>query len=138
MKKKIVVAGAVIFDEQGRILCALRAPTMSHGGLWEFPGGKIELGESPEDCLRREIQEELYCEITVGEEVADTTHEYDTVVVRLLTFRASVVGGAPTPTEHAELRWLSPKELGSLSWAPADLPTVNKLLLEVGVSPLDL
>lgn len=130
MKKVIEVVGAVIHNEQGQILCALRAPDMSLPDVWEFPGGKIEPGEEPRATLVREVQEELGCAIDVAEMVEDTTHEYETIVVRLLTFHAAIVEGAPTPREHAELRWLFPQELESLEWAPADIPAVQTLIRE--------
>lgn len=125
--KQVEVVGAVIQNEAGEVLCAQRSPRMSQGGLWEFPGGKIEPGESPAESLRREIREELGCEIAVGERVADVTHPYPELTVRLITYRARLTGGSPTPKEHAELRWLPAAELGSLNWAPADLPTVQRL-----------
>jgi len=126
--KTIDVAGAVIFNEKNEILCAQRSPSMSLSGLWEFPGGKIEPGESPEACLIREIREELDCLIEVRERIADTTHEYPGLAVRLITFRAKIIEGAPAPKEHARLVWLPLSELASLDWAPADIPTVRALL----------
>jgi 8-oxo-dGTP diphosphatase len=122
--KKINVVGAVI-DQDGRILCAQRGPGGSLGGMWEFPGGKIENGESPRDALIREIDEELRCEIAVGDEVTTTSHEYDFGVVTLTTFWCELVAGTPTLTEHAEVRWLVPDELHQLEWAPADVPAVE-------------
>lgn len=125
--KQVDVVGAVIANEQGEILCAQRSESMAQPGLWEFPGGKIEPGESPAECLRREIREELRCEIAVGDLVADVTHPYPTVTVRLITYRARLTAGTPTPAEHARLVWLPVSELGSLTWAPADIPTVERL-----------
>jgi len=100
---------------------------MAHGGLWEFPGGKMEPGESPRESLRREIREELGCDIAVDEQVADVTHRYPDLVVRLITFRARLTGGRPTPREHAQLRWVPPAELSALAWSPADVPTVQQM-----------
>lgn len=122
--KQINVVGAVI-DQGGQILCAQRGPGGALGGMWEFPGGKIENGESPRDALIREIDEELHCEITVGDEVTTTRHEYDFGVVTLTTFWCELVAGTPTLTEHAEVRWLAPRELDQLEWAPADVPAVD-------------
>jgi len=129
---QIDVVGAVIENESGEVLCARRAPGSARGGLWEFPGGKIEPGERPEEALRREIREELGCDIVVGEPVAEATHRYPEVVVRLLTFRARLVRGRPVSREHAELRWVPVAALGRLDWAPADLPTVARLQAEAG------
>lgn len=125
--KQVDVVGAVIVGERGEILCAQRSERMAQPGLWEFPGGKIEPGESPAVCLVREIREELGCEIEVGDLVADITHPYPNLIVRLLTYRARIVRGTPVAAEHAQLAWLPAGELKRLEWAPADLPTVEKL-----------
>ena len=77
MKKQVHVVGAVIENEKGEVLAALRSPVMTLPNYWEFPGGKIETGETHQEALRREIQEELGCTITVGEAVEDTTYEYE-------------------------------------------------------------
>lgn len=129
MKKKVEVVGAVLVNDKDEILCALRSQTMSLPGLWEFPGGKIEAGESPEEALKREIQEELGIEIEVGEQIADVTHEYPAVIVRLLTYYAKMLDSNATPraAEHEKLAWLERHELGNLEWAPADIPTVQKI-----------
>lgn len=127
MKKIVDVVGAVMTDAQGRVLCAKRSPSMSLPNLWEFPGGKIEPGENPQETLRREINEELDCIIEVHDQVEDTTYEYPAVIVRLRTFKANIVEGTPTPREHAELRWLAPTHLPTLEWAPADVPAVEAL-----------
>jgi 8-oxo-dGTP diphosphatase len=128
MKKKVRVVGAVIYNEENQILCALRAPEMSEGNYWEFPGGKIEEGEQPEESLVREIQEELGCTIAVGDQVADIHHEYENIIVNLLTYKAWIVEGQPRAHEHAQLKWVPLQELASLNWAPADIPTVHRLL----------
>jgi 8-oxo-dGTP diphosphatase len=122
------VVGAVIRDGAGAVLCALRGPQMSLPGMWEFPGGKLGPGETPEEALIREIGEELGCAIAVDGLLVDHHQEGGDVVVRLRTYEARLLAGAPAPTEHAELRWLAPADLPSLSWAPADLPTVARLL----------
>lgn len=125
--KKIDVVGAVIINEKNEVLCALRSQQMSMPGMWEFPGGKIEPGETPQSSLIREIREELGCTIEVGELVADAEHEYPALVVRLMTYFARIVEGEPVASEHEKLIWLPIGELSSLEWAPADLPTVAAL-----------
>lgn len=129
--KQINVVGAVIQNQAGEILCARRSQKMAHGGLWEFPGGKIEPHETPEESLQREIREELGCDIAVGQQVADVTYCYPNQAVRLITYRARLLRGQPTPREHAELRWLPVDQLGDLEWSPADLPTVRRLQAEL-------
>lgn len=127
IKKTVHVVGAIIENEKGEILCALRGPDMALPNYWEFPGGKIENGESKEEALSREIQEELGCVIEVFNRVDDTTYEYEQVIVRLETFMAKIVSGEPKASEHAEIKWVSRKELSSLNWAPADIPAIDKL-----------
>ncbi|MBP1933241.1 8-oxo-dGTP diphosphatase MutT [Ammoniphilus resinae] len=128
MSKIIHVVGAVIENEKNEILCALRSPTMSLPNLWEFPGGKIETGEKPEDTLVREIQEELGCVIEVYEKIEDINHEYPFAIIHLITFKTKVVDGIPQAKEHAKIEWVPLEKLSLLEWAPADVPTINKLL----------
>ena len=123
--KKVDVVGAVIYNEKNEVLCALRSQQMSLPGYWEFPGGKIEADETPQESLIREIKEELNCTIEVGELVADATHEYPSVIVRLITYKAKIVDGTPIANEHEKLVWLPIEQLGTLNWAPADLPTLD-------------
>ncbi|WP_252177147.1 (deoxy)nucleoside triphosphate pyrophosphohydrolase [Endozoicomonas sp. 4G] len=130
MKRIIKVVGAVIHNETNKILCALRSDTMSLPNLWEFPGGKIEEGEQPKATLRREIQEELGCDIEVFNLVEDTTYDYGNVIINLRTYHARIVAGKPVPAEHAALLWLPVTSLQSLVWAPADLPAVQHLMTE--------
>lgn len=122
--REIDVVGAVIVDD-GRVLCAQRGPDGTLAGLWEFPGGKIEEGEAPEDALTREIREELDCSISVGSKITTTAHEYDFGVVTLTTFYCELASGTPHANEHAKIDWFTPKELASLDWAPADIPAVD-------------
>lgn len=126
--KQVEVVGAVIVNDEGNILCALRSENMSLGGMWEFPGGKIEPGETHQETLIREIREELGCEISVEEFVAECLHEYPTVRVHLYTYYATVSSGAPSPQEHEKLEWIPVERLRDLNWAPADLPTVEKVI----------
>lgn len=127
IKKTVHVVGAVIENENGEILCALRGPEMTLPNYWEFPGGKIEDGETKEEALKREIKEELGCTIKVYEPIEDTTYEYDKVIVRLETFMAKVISGTPVISEHAEIKWITREGLPALNWAPADIPAIEKL-----------
>jgi 8-oxo-dGTP diphosphatase len=127
-KRHVHVVGAVI-TRGDEILCARRGPG-AQAGLWEFPGGKIEPGETPRGALTREIREELGCTIDVGDEVTTTTHPYDALTVTLTTYRATISDGTPHPHEHAELRWVPAMDLRQLAWAPADVPAVDLLARE--------
>lgn len=124
-KKRVQVVGAVIVAN-GQVFCTQRGPG-SLEGRWEFPGGKLEPGESPTAALAREIMEELGCTVEVGARVVTTEHEYDFAVVNLTTFYCSVVDGAPTLSEHTASAWLPPSELATLNWAPADVPAVQQI-----------
>ncbi|MEH7399363.1 8-oxo-dGTP diphosphatase MutT [Gottfriedia acidiceleris] len=128
MKKQIKVVGAVIRNDQNQILCALRSPEMSMPNSWEFPGGKIEKNEKPKEALVREIQEELGCEISVTELVEDVIHEYPNIIINLITYEAKIKSGSPVANEHEKIEWKEISELKELEWAPADLPTVDKLI----------
>ena len=131
MAKRISVVGAVIVKD-GLVLCAQRGPRGSLAGMWEFPGGKIEAGETSRDALEREITEELRCTVTVGDEVTTTIHEYDFGVVSLTTFYCELIEGTPTLTEHADVVWLAPDQLQRLDWAPADVPALQKIQAALG------
>ncbi|MGG0207672.1 (deoxy)nucleoside triphosphate pyrophosphohydrolase [Bacillus mycoides] len=133
MKRKVSVVGAVIFNEKNEILCALRSSTMSLPNHWEFPGGKIHEGEKPQEALVREIEEEIGCLITVGEQIEEVEHEYIDIIVHLVTYKSFIDSGVPKALEHRELKWVNVMNLLKLNWAPADLPTVWRLKRELKI-----
>lgn len=122
----IRVVGAAIM-RGGTILCAQRGSSKSLAGYWEFPGGKIEIHETPQQALEREIEEELRCEITVGRKLCTTQYTYDFGTIELTTFLCHLTQGEPYLTEHQEVRWLFPDHLHELDWAPADREAVRLL-----------
>lgn len=126
MKKRIKVTGAVL-TRNGLILAAQRGQSKNQGKLWEFPGGKIESGETPEEALQRELHEELRCDAHVGKFITTTEFEYDFGIVELSTYFCTLNGSEPQLTEHEQIKWLRPSELAQLDWAPADIPTVKLL-----------
>lgn len=132
MKKRINVVGAVL-TQGTKILAAQRGEGMSLAGMWEFPGGKIEDGETPQEALRRELEEELLCSAEIGEKVETTEYEYDFGIVILTTFFGTIVDKEPTLTEHSEVRWVEAAELGNLPWAPADIPAVDRVVAHFAV-----
>lgn len=130
MKKLIKVVGAIIENNNNEILCALRSPRMTLPNMWEFPGGKIEAGETLKEAIEREIKEELNCEVEFIDSFNDNTHEYDKFIVNLITVKCRLISGIPTVSEHSKLIWLHRENLLSLKWAPADIPAVEQLASE--------
>ncbi len=121
------VVCALIRDDQGRVLAGQRPPGKALAGKWEFPGGKIEPGESPEAALQREIREELGCEIEIGVALPVVHHEYTGGLIELRPFLARVVAGTPSAREHAALAWVAIGEAAGIDWAEADRPVLAAL-----------
>lgn len=118
---RIHVACAII-EHNGLVLAAQRSASMSLPLKWEFPGGKIDPGESPEQCLKRELMEELGITISVGPALKPATYSYPAFTVTLYPFVCAIETGEITLHEHAAIAWLPPEELFSLDWAEADGP----------------
>jgi len=95
---------------------------MSAAGKWEFPGGKVEAGESPERALAREIAEELGVAVTVGPHLGQGKARNRRATILLDVYAATLTSGEPCPVEHAALRWVGPDDLATLDWADADVP----------------
>jgi 8-oxo-dGTP diphosphatase len=120
-----VVAG-LIRDGGGRILLSKRRADQAMGGLWEFPGGKIEDGESPTEALARELREELGCGATIGRIDDVVFHRYDDFDLLMLVY-ACTLEGEPRAVEVAELAWVAPAELLGYDLLPADVPLCERL-----------
>ena len=131
VRRHIQVACAVI-ERDGLVLAAQRSATMSLPLKWEFPGGKIDAGESPEECLRRELVEELGLHVQVGTPLPVVTHDYPTFTVTLHPFICAIESGEMTLHEHAAVMWLPAEELATLDWAEADLPVIDAYCEEGG------
>lgn len=117
--KQILVTAAVIIS-QNRILMAKRLPYGSEAGKWEFPGGKVELGEDPRSCLERELKEELGITVAVDrvlDVVSEVNHEQHLV---LIYFHCRVRNGEPAPLQCQEIKWAMPEEIDNLDKSPAD------------------
>ena len=128
------VMGAVFF-ENGRILVMRRAPFMSCAGSWEFPGGKLEAGETHEAGLARELREELHIEARIGEFLTDNRHEYEFGTVHLSVYRVLSWQGEIVLTVHDDMRWVPLGELASLpGLLPADIPVARALETILGES----
>jgi 8-oxo-dGTP diphosphatase len=119
-----VVGAAVVRD--GRVLACRRTQPVHLAGLWEFPGGKVEDGESDREALRRELSEELGVEGTVGDRLGPELRLGDSAVMRVYWVTLQD-GGEPQLHDHDEHRWLSADELGDVPWIPADAPVLKEL-----------
>jgi len=123
----INVVASIIRDASGRIFCTQRG----YGewkGWWEFPGGKIEQQETPEEALRREIQEEFATEIEVGKLLTTVDYDYPTFHLSMQCYLCTIKSGDLTLLEHEAAKWLRPKELDSVKWLPADKGIIDLLI----------
>jgi 8-oxo-dGTP diphosphatase len=118
---------AVIWNQTGQILIDRRKVGGTMGGLWEFPGGKIEPGETVEACILREIQEELAIEITVGEQLISIEHTYPTFHLTLTVHHCQHLSGIPQPIESEEIRWVNVTDLDNYQFPAANIAIINAL-----------
>ena len=128
--KIVRVVAAVIKAENENGEPIIFATQRGYGGLkggWEFPGGKIEEGETPREALKREIMEELETEITVGELIDTIEYDYPTFHLSMDCFWAEIVSGDLVLIEHKAAKWLTKDELDSVDWLPADITLIDKI-----------
>lgn len=123
--KTINVVAAVIMKE-GRVFATQRGYGEFKDG-WEFPGGKVEAGESPEEALRREIREELEVEVNVGDFIDTIEYDYPAFHLSMKCYACTIAGGSPHLLEHEAARWLSADQLDSVAWLPADITLIPKI-----------
>ncbi|HJR77409.1 MAG TPA: 8-oxo-dGTP diphosphatase MutT [Nitrospiraceae bacterium] len=123
----IVLVAAAIIARDGRYLIARRKPDTHLGGFWEFPGGKCEAGESLEDCLKRELREELDAGIAAAVPFRTVRHTYPEKTVELHFFRCSLESGEVRARDCAEFRWIDPKDFRDYRFPPADEDILNAL-----------
>lgn len=117
---------AALIEKDGKYLIA-RKKEGHLAGMWEFPGGKIEPGETPEECLRREIDEEFGMQIGVGEYLATSCHTYPHISIELMGYLATFQGGEMRLTDHDKIEWVTHAEMEQYTFAPADLPLIDAL-----------
>jgi 8-oxo-dGTP diphosphatase len=118
-----------IIEHQGKVLCAQRSARMKLPLKWEFPGGKIEKGESEVDCLSRECQEELNLVLSIIERMQPVLYEFELGKwLELIPFRCLLAGGKLELREHASAKWLPPEALATLDWAEADIDVLKNYL----------
>lgn len=125
------VTAAIILKDNS-VLIAQRAPGDKLAGKWEFPGGKIEPRETPQECLKREIKEELDVDIEVLDFFAESIYTYNSGKIRLMAFWCKWVSGDFTLKVHSNFAWVNHNDLALYDFAPADIPLVEKLKTGIG------
>lgn len=127
--KRIEVAAAII-EKNGKILICRRAENKTRALKWEFPGGKIEPGETPEQAVLRECREELDVDLCVKGEFMRVLHSYPDIEIQLTVFRTAIIGSDPRCIEHKEIRFVYPSELADFELCPADITAAEKIISE--------
>lgn len=120
------VVAALIWDKDKFMICQ-RPANKARGMLWEFVGGKVEPGETKEQALIRECQEELAITLSIGEMFMDVTHEYPDLTVHLTLFNATISEGTPQKLEHNDIRWITMDEIPQYEFCPADTVILRRL-----------
>lgn len=132
--RKLVVAG-LIRDDRGRILLTKRRPDQALPNQWEFPGGKLEPGESPLAALHRELREEIGVAVEIGTVWEALFHAYPDFDLLMLVYPCRIIEGEPLPLEVAAAEWTTVDGLASYDILPADLPLVERLRAEAAATP---
>ena len=120
------VVAALIWDKDKFMICQ-RPAHKARGLLWEFVGGKVELGETKEQALIRECREELAVTLSVGDMFMDVVHEYPDLTVHLTLFNATIAEGVPQKLEHNDIKWITPSEIPNYTFCPADEEILAKI-----------
>ena len=127
-KSGVVNVTAAIIIEEGRVLITQRPPGGRHPGAWEFPGGKVEPGETPEKCLARELSEELGIVVTVGEKLAEVRYAYHDLEIDLLAFRCDIASGRPQNIGCSAHGWVALEDLDCFDLLPPDREVAERLI----------
>lgn len=128
MKNTIKVVGAIFINKNNEVFCARRPLDKNFGGLWEFPGGKVEKNESLEEAVKREIFEELNLKIKVNNIFMNITKEYENFIIDLTCLNCEILDFSTFKLkEHIEYSWIKKENLLTLDWVPTDIPIVEKL-----------
>lgn len=135
MYKKAMQVACAIIEHKGKILAVQRSGRLSLPLKWEFPGGKIHQGESPETCVVREVSEELDIHIAVVRSLSLVSHDYPDFTVKLHPFICAIVSGDIILRDHEAMLWLLPWELPTLDWVAADFQIIRAYLEELGKDP---
>ncbi len=120
------VVASLIWDKDKFMICQ-RPAHKARGLLWEFVGGKVEPGETKEQALIRECQEELAVTLSIGDVFMDVVHEYPDLTVHLTLFNAAILEGIPKKLEHNDIKWITPSEISNYGFCPADVEILKKI-----------
>lgn len=123
----VEVVAALIWDKNKFMICQ-RPAHKARALLWEFVGGKVELGETKEQALIRECQEELAVVLSVGDVFMDVVHKYPDITVHLTLFNATIAEGIPQKLEHNDIRWITPNEIQQYDFCPADEEILKRII----------
>jgi len=122
---------AAILWQKNKVLITRRGPGEKLAGKWEFPGGKVEVGETPEESLQREILEELGVQVTVGKYFTESIYHYGHGSIRLLAYEVLYISGDFNLTVHDQIKWVSVADLATFDFAPADIEIINQLETQI-------
>ena len=123
----ILKVTAALLMKQGKVFIAKKSPLDKRANQWEFPGGKIDPGETPEDCLVRELREEFQIEIKIDSFFAENLYTHSNGRILVMAYLCSWISGKINPTEHVEYQWVFPAELDKYDFVTSDLPIADKL-----------
>ena len=129
-----VIGVGVVINAAGEVLIDQRLEEGLLGGMWEFPGGKQEQGETIETCIARELKEELGIAVTVGDELITVDHAYSHKKLRFVVHLCTWVSGEPQPLASQQVRWVRPDDLGNYAFPAANARIIEALLVQVGDS----
>jgi len=131
-EKRVRTVTAAVIERDGKVLVARRKPDLVAGGLWEFPGGKLEAGETPERGLARELAEELGVPARIGEHLCTVPFSGEIASFELVVFRTELLGEDLRLTDHDEIRWLAPGDMDEAEFSKPDRPVVRLLARRAG------
>lgn len=126
MKTIKVIAGIITNNDE--VLITRRAPKQNLAGGWEFPGGKIEINETPQECLARELKEELNIDVSVGEFCIDVIHDYGNIIINLFAYYCTILEGEIEISVHDQYEWIKINDLLKYDLLPADIPIAKKVM----------
>lgn len=122
----MIFVAAGIIEDRNKILIARRKEGKHLSGYWEFPGGKIEVDESPEDCLKRELREEFSIETEIKNFVGESSYRYPHITIKLMAYTVKIKSGYFKMSDHDKVEWILLEDIKNFKMAPADIPIIKK------------